>query len=316
MKYRIIIITTICLISLSTSAQQLTHYTQYLFNQFGNNPAFSNNSNCMELVAGRRSQWVGMPDAPLMQFFGVYKTFAHTGFKNYWHSAGFYVEQDKQNILKYEKIHLNYAYHYQIGGKYTISGGLFIGIHHQTMSTNGMDVNDPAIIPNISIWTYPDITAGFRFNSKTFFSDFVLRGVGKNEFRSDWKMVGSPSSQLPHLFTTFGKAIRSKAFYYTYIPSMQLKWSFTQLPTIDFQFMWLVMNKFGIGLNYRAHESVSGMIFVKLYPGVKVGFAYDMIINGLRPAATHSTEFMMKVSNCGSGTLFGEGRKFCPAYSL
>src|SRR5687768_16033775 len=55
-------------VSLQICAQQKSHYTQYILNQYIINPALTGIENYVDLKASHRRQWVGLQDAPLTTY--------------------------------------------------------------------------------------------------------------------------------------------------------------------------------------------------------------------------------------------------------
>jgi len=68
---RILIV--LCLIfgAQNLCSQQLSHYTNYRFNQFALNPALAGFRNCLDVNFAYRTQWVGFEGAPRTGFFGA-----------------------------------------------------------------------------------------------------------------------------------------------------------------------------------------------------------------------------------------------------
>ena len=47
------------------TAQQISQYTQYVFNHFSINPAVAGSKDCLDVRLGYRRQWVGFENAPV-----------------------------------------------------------------------------------------------------------------------------------------------------------------------------------------------------------------------------------------------------------
>ena len=83
---------------LQLEAQQTTHYTQFMLNEYGSNPAVGGAINSgINFLIGRRSQWVGFDYAPETNFASAFFTLGKKGYKYYWHGVGAYIEY---NMLK------------------------------------------------------------------------------------------------------------------------------------------------------------------------------------------------------------------------
>jgi type IX secretion system PorP/SprF family membrane protein len=55
-------------VSLSVSAQQKPHYTQYIMNQYIINPAITGIETYTDIKISHRQQWVGVQDAPVTTY--------------------------------------------------------------------------------------------------------------------------------------------------------------------------------------------------------------------------------------------------------
>ena len=54
---------------LRIEAQQTTHYTQFMLNEYGSNPAVAGATNSgINFLIGRRTQWIGFDYAPETNF--------------------------------------------------------------------------------------------------------------------------------------------------------------------------------------------------------------------------------------------------------
>jgi len=58
--------------SAGLKAQQLPHYTQYMFNDFVINPAIAGVHNFYQIRTNHRFQWVGLTDPPMTNSIAFY----------------------------------------------------------------------------------------------------------------------------------------------------------------------------------------------------------------------------------------------------
>lgn len=294
-------------------SQQVPHYSNYLFNNYGSNPAFVSKSNCLEVKVGRRNQWIGFPNGPLTTFIGVNKVVGKKPFRNSWHGVGVYLEQDKQDFLKTDAIYPSYSYHMRMTGDYFASFGIFTGVKMFSMGSYFLDPDDPAFASSGSVIVVPDIAVGARFYSKSNFFDFSVRQTYKNKINLGAKRIGSPSKLVPHLNVIAGRRIESTAYYYSYLPSVNLKLAYLSQPTVDVSFMMFIKNKIGFGLSYRFNDALIGMVQYKYKNLLSFAFSYDYILSGMRVAAAHSREIMIGFTSCPPGADLSRSTG-CPAY--
>ncbi len=298
---------------ISTKAQQLPQYSNYLFNNYGINPAFVNKGSCLEIRVGQRKQWIGFPNAPQTTFLSTNKIFGKKPFRNSWHGAGFYLEQDKQEFMKTEAFYPSYSFHLRVAEGYTASFGIFTGIKLISASNGLFDASDPAFTFSERVIVVPDLVTGARLYSKENFFDLSVRQIYKNKIQLGKKKIGTPSKLVPHINFMMGRRIESKAYYYSYLPSVNLKFAFFAPPAVDLSFMMFVKNQIGFGLSYRYNDAIIGMLQFKYKKLLTLALSYDYILSGIRLGASQSREIMLGFSSCPPGQDLSKATG-CPAY--
>lgn len=302
-------------VSFSAFAQQTPQFAQFVFNEFGTNPAFTGSTKCLEVIIGRREQWTGWDNAPKTSFIGVSKDFTKNKRGKYWHGVGLYAEQDKNEIEKYEGIYPSYAIHLKVLREYVATFGIFAGIRVHSVGTILNAPGDPVLnnLPQ-NVLVYPEITPGIRIASKEAFYGLSVKQLYKSKIQAHGKQIGGPSRLTPHFYFVAGKKIESQSYYYTYLPAIQIKYGVALPPTIDFNFMMFVKDKIGFGMSYRFHDALIGMVSAKFHDGqLRVGLAYEYSISKIRYAGANAQEFIMGFSPCSDG--FG-GNTNCPTFDF
>jgi hypothetical protein len=74
----------------------------------------------------------------------------------------------------------------------------------------------------------------------------------------------------------------------------------------------------GVGITYRMHDAISGMIQIRVLKNVVIGFAYDYTISSFRSANANSTEFMMGMTPVMSSDAYDKpnGAADCPKFDF
>jgi type IX secretion system PorP/SprF family membrane protein len=155
-----------CLLTNNSFAQQAPTYTQFVFNQYGSNPAYAGTNLGMEAVVGRRIQWVGFANAPVTSF----GSFTYAWRKNFnykaKHALGMYVEDDRPGLFSSKAAYISYSIHFKIFTGLNIAAGIFAGVKQVGIANALYDQNDPALNDlksNTTLVTiYPDIIPGIR----------------------------------------------------------------------------------------------------------------------------------------------------------
>lgn len=293
-------------------SQQTPQFSQYLLNEYGLNPAAGGGSNCVEILFGARQQWVGFENAPQTQFLSVRKTFGKSRFATSgWHTVGIYGEQDKNEIIKTQSASLSYAYQMKLTSKYIGSAGLRLGYRTESVTAELANSADPALanLPAI-VQQFPDISLGVRvYSSKTFYGLSV-----KQVYKNKLKKIGTPSILKPQFYVFYGYSIESSKYYYSYLPSAHVKFSYLAPPSVELSFMMYMKKKIGVGLSYRFNEAVVGMVNIR-WKGLNIGIAYDLVVSKLRAGSSSSREIMVGGANCATGLTPVE-KHGCPAYDF
>jgi type IX secretion system PorP/SprF family membrane protein len=285
-----------CLFVLSASAQQTPEYSQYILNNYGLDPAAAGNSLKPEILFGRRVQWAGY-GGPVSQFISFNKAFAKESFRRYWHGAGIYIEQDQAALITAKQFSGTYSFHYQMIKGYTLAAGLSAGMRTQSFGSSLSNKNDPALslYPPI-VHVYPDISAGVRFYSKKFFVDVSAKQLYKNKIEQGSKMIGTPSYLRPHLYITLGEHFYSEDYYYVFEPSIHIQSTLTEFPSVSGGAMLYINKRAAFGLFGRWPDCIYGVIQLRIYKNIIIGYAYEYTLSRLMSKDANSNEFMIGVS--------------------
>ncbi len=289
-----------------SKAQQLPHYTQFLFNKGGYNPAANGNSfnQPYEVVFGGRTQWIGMRNNPNTIFINFNYTFIpKRSYKN-WHNAGIYIDQDQAGLFIQNTVYASYAFHLLLGKKLVMSAGVHAGVKQFLLSKGGLDRNDPAIAKSAgSVIAIPDIVPGLRLYNKKFFFDFSLWHITKFRQRGIGGQIGAPSVLWPHYYLGAGKRFVFNELN-NLVVAGNLYGSIKSIPSVEVNVMNYVFQRFAYGLSVRNIDFVCGIIQFRLLNTMVIGLAYDLSINRLSRAAPHTAEIMI-----GLSPIFGNTKK-------
>lgn len=297
---RNLLLVLLILCSSSLWGQQTTQYSQYMLNSYGINPAQGGFYDSWQIMVGRRKQWIGFEHAPVSNFIGVHKSIAKKHYRKYWHGVGGYVEDDNAGMMSDKSLYFSYSYHQRVSGKFTLSFGLFAGGRQRAFSSSLYNPNDPALSlypPEVLVW--PDFIPGISFQSKNTFIGLSARNLYKTRVEHKDRMLGTPSLLKPHFYFTVGKKIVSQTYYYTFIPSMQVRYQAASWPSVDLNCMMYIKKRMGFGLSYRAHDAAIAMVQIRLYKNVVLGFSYDYVLSRIRNAGTNSQEVMFGFTPTG-----------------
>jgi type IX secretion system PorP/SprF family membrane protein len=299
-------------------AQQNVQYTQFMLNEYGLNPATAGNSRGIMFMVGRRVQWGGFELAPESNFASVTKSFGKKGYKRYWHGVGAYVEQDKFGVFSNKSAYASYAIHLKMSSKYYFSFGIAAGVKSYAVSNSIFDADDPAIMNRAAKVIVPDIIPGVYLYSKKLVAGVAVRNLYSNTLKQGDKEIGTGSKLLPNAYITVARKFVSEGYDFIFVPAIHLQTSFVTIPVSNFNLMVYYRKRVGLGVSYRMHDAVSGMIQVRIFSNIVVGFSYDYTISKFRAAHANSTEFMFGFSPIMSTENYDrpQGAANCPKFEL
>ena len=127
----------LCLVSLTTFAQQDPLYSQYLINPLLINPAYAGLNNNFNAMVGYRTQWTGFDGQP--QTLNVS---AHTSLVNNKAGAGFLLVQDRLGNATTTEFNTSFAYKL-IFQKTTFSFGMQAGVQNFRADNSSLTLRDP-----------------------------------------------------------------------------------------------------------------------------------------------------------------------------
>lgn len=298
-------------------AQQFETYSQYLFNQYALNPGFVK-TKCIDVKIGSRVQWLGFDGQPWTSFGSINIPLTKSNMparsrKDMKHVVGAYIINDVTGRYQYVGFNVSYTVDMQVSHEYRIGAGFFIGARQHTYRGTGSP--DPATGPSSAVIVLPDINPGIWLYSKKNFFGFSVKSLYKNKLSGIGGQIGSPSGSRPHFYITAGQNIKSKAYHYSFHPSIMVKWQVLIPPAVDLNFMMFVKNKIGLGLAVRNREGVIALLkFNNIIKGISVGYSFDFTTSKIRygtSARTH--EIILSMSPCGRDNE-ESGKAGCAAY--
>ncbi|PAM96065.1 hypothetical protein B4N84_04285, partial [Flavobacterium sp. IR1] len=113
------IITFILFAGVTTYAQQLPQFTQYMYNTISINPAYAGNRDAISVVGLHRSQWSGLEGAPKTQTLSI-----HSPLRNEKIGLGLSIINDKAGYENYTYAYGDFSYTINVNAFTTLSFGL------------------------------------------------------------------------------------------------------------------------------------------------------------------------------------------------
>lgn len=273
----------------SLSAQQLSMYSQYYWNDFVINPAFTGIKNTPRVQLGYRNQWSGFKGAPKTYTIG-----GHTSLKNTNMGLGGMIFSDDQGgAIQQNGVMLNYSYNLKLDKQSGISFGI-AGILNQ-YGYNGSDIQN--INPDATLQAnvrqlVPDLNFGMVYHLK----NKLFIGLASSQ------LIQSRLKKLNQFSTSENQLIRHynlSASYLTKInstltaePYAMLRTTFIKAPQFELGAK-VTYNDFVFGgLSYRNKESVIGLIGLN-YKNFVLAYSYDFTLSSIRNYSSGSHEILL-----------------------
>lgn len=266
----------------SAFAQFDGQYSQYMNNLSLVNPADVGNRDMVQVSLFQRTQWIGMPGAPIVSMFSADMPFKLFG-KN--HGVGLQFLSDIFGVFNNQQIKAMYAYKQPLGKGYfsfatnlgvinVICNGDSINIARISSDDGYHTQNDPKI--PLGKQTGVDFDLGFgvqytepdRYDvglSLTHLTSPEITLGDKASFRVNpllqihggykFKFVDNPNIKL-----------RTNAF----VMSDFVSWTASVAANID------IRDKFWVGAGYRFQDAFSIMAGMRVFEGFKLGYTCDL----------------------------------------
>lgn len=292
MKKWILYIVLVWIASDKVVAQQTPLYSQYMFNPFVINPAFTGTNEYFEVMSNYRHQWVGITDAPktyILSLHGPHK------FKNY--GLGGTVFSDVTGPTSRTGLGLSYAYHFKIQNETKISLGLSGGLLQFKLDGTKVTLADQGdvVLTNSMLTAFvPDFGFGTQiYQANKYYFGISVPQFIQNRLQFMDTQVQSLSKLTSHIFVN-GAYRFDLGDNFGIEPSFLIKYALPVLPQIDLGTKLLYNDIIHLGLVFRTQDAYSVLLGYTT-PDQKLGFgyAYDLLHSNLRGYSSGTHEIMI-----------------------
>lgn len=310
-------------------AQQRSHYTQYILNNYILNPALSGIENYTDVKISVRDQWVGMDGGPRTVYFTMhgpigkkdYKTSA-TSFgvpgenprgNSYWesytasephHGVGMSIVNDKTGNFNRFSANLSYAYHLGLNARTNLSAGFAAGISSVGLNADGKaffgsNPSDPAIggaAAKELRKLKPDLSVGVWLYG----ADYFIGVSGQQVIPQKLSYVDDATFKLkgrliPHIFLTGGYRFLLNDDINA-IPSVMVKYisgafknDYQGEVNLKLQYRDLLWG----GASYRQFDGYAAMVGFNVANTFNAGYSYDFTTSDLRTYSRGTHELVI-----------------------
>ena len=290
MKMKIIYFLLALLFTTAASAQQNPQYSQYIFNSMGINPAYTGSKNVLNLNVLHRSQWTGVEGSPNTQALALDGVVANNRL-----GLGLGMTRDEIGAQSTLSVYANAAVKLPLSANAVMSLGIAPGLVQYTMDGSKLGIEgDPSIPSGKETSIKPDIKLGAYLHTPRFYAGLSASDLVQYE---DMEQI-EPER---HFYFTTGYVFDVGPFL-KFKPSVLVKEDFHAPANIDLNAFVLLSDRLWLGSSYRTSMELFGgaegegitkrtavamIAELQVLKTLRVGYAYDKMLNGLGGFNTH-----------------------------
>ncbi len=275
-------------------AQQEPHFTHFMYNQQGVNPAFVGSRNTPSFHVIYRRQWVDIPGSPTNVALGFSTPFAGG-------SSGFGVYAANQTIGIFNNWYTNLAYSYRLQLSDNLNlrlglqaAGLFPSVNFNSPDVVFFDENETTVpLAGTDNQLKFNAGGGMYLYNKNFYVGFSVPHFLNSDISFNTVTSGDRAITVPHYYGMAGLLLDAGPNVMIR-PSLLVKYEQNSPFDFDLNLSLIFNNRLSIGASYRHEDSVDFLLF--LQAGRKFGFGvgYDYTISDLANYNNGTFEAMMR----------------------
>ena len=284
-----IILFTIIAGSTGLQAQQMPHYTQYMFNDFVVNPAIAGIYDYFQIRTNHRFQWVGLLDPPMTNSISFYGPHAKLDM-----GYGGYIYNDVTGPTSRTGVTGSYAYNIAVTGDVRLSMGLYASIMQYRVDgtqLNPADVSDPSILSVVSTSYMPDAGIGLYLYADKFYVGLSVAQLLNNSVKIFDNKDGVNSLK------THINLVGAYRFWidedWLIEPSLMVKGTAPKELSFDITARVEWQKMLWAGVSYRYKDAVGILLGYSFDEMLFFGYSYDIGISELSKYNTGSHEIMI-----------------------
>jgi type IX secretion system PorP/SprF family membrane protein len=269
-------------------SQQVSQYTQYMYNTMTINPAYTGTRDVPSIFGLYRAQWIGLNGAPKTANFSIESPIAKNG-----QGLGLSIINDQIGPSTETTLALNYSYPIQLSATVKLSLGISVSVDFFKIDYNELDIYDPddPYLSGIMTETSPNVGAGVYLHSDKWYFGLSVPQFLETKFFDDVQI--SVASREMH-FYAIGGYVFDLNDSTQFKPAAMIKAVKGAPLAVDVSANFLFFEKLTLGAAYRWDASVSGMAGFQITSGINIGYAYDYDTNNLGNYNSGSHEIFLR----------------------
>jgi len=286
---------TLCIVLLTAfsfqlAAQQLPLYSQYMFNTLEINPAYAGFKESMQFTTMFRKQFNGIKDAPQTALLSFDMPIGTTKL-----GVGLKLVDDKISVSRTTGAQGSLSYHIA-GDNSRLSFGLQVGALNY--KANMVDLNvthagDPIFAQDVNTLV-ANFGTGIFYNTDKYYAGISVPNIVRTHLReTNIALSQYDVKQSPHFYVNAGMLINLNDNFILK-PSFLIR-GVKGIPiNYDINANVFFRELFSMGVSYRSHSAVVGLMDVRVIPELRLGYAYDYNVGRLNAFAKGTHEIILR----------------------
>jgi type IX secretion system PorP/SprF family membrane protein len=277
-------------------AQQLPLFSQYVVNDYFQNPAIAGSRPYFDAVSANRLQWIGITDAPRTYALSLQGPLKGTNM-----GLGGYVFSDVAGPTRRLGFSGSYAYHIKLQEKIKLSLAVSAGAMQFAVDATKLNLEntgDYVFANGYQSKTVPDLGASFYLYGmpkENGTGNWWLGGYVPQIFPAKLKLFETPTptgTLATHMYFTAGyKAFLTDEF--SAEPSLLVKVVSPVTPQVDLGVRFFYKNKIWLGATYRTKDAIAAMVGYTYKDNLTFGYSYDITTSNLKKYSNGTHELMI-----------------------
>lgn len=290
---KILILVFVAIVSLSTWAQQLPQFTQYMYNTIAINPAYAGSRETLAIVGLHRNQWLGFPGAPTTQTLSI-----HSRLNKENIGLGFSFINDELGFENHVYMYGDFSYSIKLNAISKLAFGVKAGFTSFNFDNKLYELNsDDLLIGRLEERWRPNVGAGVMWLwERGYLGLSAPRLINHNYTDSPYKAM----ERLSYYFT--GGYVFDIGLDTKFKPAFMVKATNGAPISTDVSANFLFFEKLWLGAAYRFNSTTGALGLMTDYQILRdwrIGYTFELPTSEIRPYAhgTHEIIIMFEVFN-------------------
>lgn len=289
-KRTLLLITLLSTASVPVLAQQLPLYSQYMFNTLEINPAYAGFKESMQFTTIFRKQFNGIKDAPQTALLSFDMPIGTTQL-----GVGLKLVDDQISVTRTTGAQGSMSYHID-GDNSRISFGLQVGALNYKANMANLNVThagDPIFAQDVNTLV-ANFGTGIFYNTDRFYAGVSVPNIVRTHLReTNIALNHYEVKQAPHFYVNAGMLfdlndnfILKPSFLLRGVKGIPLNY--------DINANVFFRDLLSMGISYRSHSAVVGLMDIRVLPELRLGYAYDYNVGRLNAFARGTHEIILR----------------------